>query len=117
MNFPSVQIYQLAASYSFFQKSLRPEETTEKVSKLDDHEPDFSRIRCPLCKWRPAASDLWCCWECWYPERFFDGCGMEWNTFTTRGLCPGCGHQWYWTICLSCNDWSRHEDWYTRDKE
>jgi hypothetical protein len=42
----------------------------------------------------------------------FDGCGARWNTFTTRGKCPGCRHQWQWTSCLRCLGWSLHEDWY-----
>jgi hypothetical protein len=46
-------------------------------------------------------------------EGFFDGgCGECWNTFNTRGRCPGCGHQWRWTACLNCSGWSLHEHWY-----
>jgi hypothetical protein len=52
------------------------------------------------------------CSSCGHPEYFDGGCGTTWNTFTTRGLCPGCGHQWRWTTCLACHGWSRHEDWY-----
>lgn len=61
------------------------------------------RIRCPLCRWHPAPSDRWAC-----------RCGEVWNTFETRGLCPRCAHQWTRTACLSCHQWSRHEDWYER---
>ena len=46
------------------------------------------------------------------PEPPFDGCGTSWNTFLTRGRCPGCRHQWQWTSCLRCHGWSLHEDWY-----
>jgi hypothetical protein len=35
-----------------------------------------------------------------------------WNTFWTRGLCPGCGHQWQETQCLRCRKMSPHESWY-----
>jgi hypothetical protein len=73
-------------------------------------------IRCPLCKWHPSRSSLWMCWDCDYPEYFNNGCGTEWNTFETRGLCPTCLHQWVWTSCLSCWGWSRHEDWYADDE-
>jgi hypothetical protein len=111
------QFYFLAAVFSLFQKSLRPEETTDKAAQLDDEKPDFSRIRCPLCRWRPAASSLWYCDDCGYPEYFFDGCGTAWNTFATRGLCPGCGHQWRWTACLNCAGWSLHEEWYTKERD
>src|SRR5581483_1595670 len=48
---------------------------------------------------------------------FFDGCGTMWNTFLTRRLGHGCGHQWRWTGCLSCAGWSLHEDWYTKETD
>jgi hypothetical protein len=35
-----------------------------------------------------------------------------WNTFWTRGLCPGCGYRWPQTACLRCRQWSPHESWY-----
>ena len=72
----------------------------------------FGRIRCPLCSWQPSASSLWCCDCRWTPEPFFQGCRTTWNTFATRGRCPGCGHQWLWTSCLRCDQFSLHEDWY-----
>lgn len=59
------------------------------------------KIRCPLCKWRPRKEDRWGC-----------RCGTSWNTFDTRGKCPGCGFQWHVTQCLQCHQYSRHEDWY-----
>jgi len=64
---------------------------------------DGGRIRCPKCQWEPAKSDRWCC---------APGCQHVWNTFETRGLCPGCSKQWTETVCLRCNQWSRHDDWY-----
>ena len=98
-----------------FQKGLPPEETTTEIVESDEEEQEFSRIRCPLCQWQPNASSLWWCADCWHPEYFFDGCGTKWNTFATRGLCPGCNHQWKWTACLSCMGWSLHEEWYVRE--
>ena len=62
-----------------------------------------AEIFCPLCSWRPTAEDRWCC---------SPGCGTEWNTFWTRALCPGCGHQWLETQCLRCLKRSPHEAWY-----
>lgn len=62
-----------------------------------------AEIRCPRCAWRPTALDRWQC----YP-----GCDTVWNTFWTRGLCPGCGHQWLETACLKCRVTSPHEQWY-----
>jgi len=82
-------------------------------SKIEDS-VDFSRIRCPLCKWRPTPAHRWFCAQCDYPEFFADGCGACWNTFSTRGRCPGCGHQWRWTACLNCSGWSPHENWYEK---
>lgn len=73
-------------------------------------------ICCPLCQWRPRASDRWYCGDCRHPEGFLEGCGMVWNTFETRGRCPGCCHRWRWTVCLSCHQWSLHEDWYAKEK-
>ena len=60
-------------------------------------------IYCPLCAWRPRATDRWRCRP---------GCGTVWNTFWTRALCPGCGHQWLETACLKCGKMSPHESWY-----
>ena len=75
-------------------------------------EDAFHGVRCPLCTWRPDASSRWCCEPSESPEPFFPGCRTVWNTFSTRGRCPGCDHQWHWTSCLSCSGWSLHEDWY-----
>jgi hypothetical protein len=71
-------------------------------------------IRCPLCGWRPSASSRWSCDSVDGPEPPFDSCGTVWNTFSTRGTCPGCGHQWKWTSCLRCHEWSPHDDWYEK---
>jgi hypothetical protein len=70
------------------------------------------RIRCPVCFWQPPRSSVWCCLPMGSPEFFAGGCGHAWNTFTTRGRCPGCNHQWRHTTCLRCQVTSRHEDWY-----
>lgn len=70
------------------------------------------RIRCPKCKWQPAPSSTWFCLSGPGPEPPFPACGTEWNTFDTAGRCPGCNHQWAWTTCLHCHEWSPHLDWY-----
>jgi hypothetical protein len=77
-----------------------------------DEDEARSRIRCPLCEWTPNASSRWSCVRIDVPEGFHGGCGTIWNTFNTRGRCPGCQHQWRWTLCLNCHRWSLHEDWY-----
>jgi hypothetical protein len=93
---------------------LRDEQATKHTAMVIPVVPDdaFSGIRCPLCSWRPTASSLWSCLAVGTPEPFFEGCGAVWNTFSTRGRCPGCRHQWQWTSCLRCEGWSLHEDWY-----
>ncbi len=58
-------------------------------------------IRCPKCNWTPRPKNLWTC-----------KCGHHWNTFETRGLCPGCQYQWEITACLQCGARSPHQDWY-----
>src|SRR5688572_12131002 len=68
------------------------------------------RIRCPLCFWQPSASSRWRCIQGGSPEPPFNACGTVWNTFDTRGKCPGCNHQWIWTNCLRCRVSSRHEE-------
>ena len=92
-------------------KGPLPGYITDLDRRLDDDEA-FSGIRCPLCEWRPLPSSTWCCDASVAPEPFFEGCGTMWNTFATRGRCPGCAHQWRWTSCLRCHGWSLHDDWY-----
>lgn len=104
-----------AVLISLFQKGA-VENVTDVDQLESEDETSSRRIRCPACRWEPRKTDLWHCGECPYPEGFYGGCGMAWNTFDTAGLCPGCGHQWLWTACLRCAVWSLHEDWYTSDE-
>jgi hypothetical protein len=67
---------------------------------LDDRN---SGIRCPACRWRPTRQDVWAC---------NPGCGHVWNTFDTRGHCPGCQKHWSKTQCTKCGEWSNHDAWY-----
>lgn len=64
---------------------------------------DKADIFCPECGWRPRAEDRWAC---------IPSCGTIWNTFWTRGVCPGCGLKWLKTQCLACKKLSPHEAWY-----
>ena len=103
--------YLLAVTFWLFQERAKPKDSI--LGALEKEQAtDVSRIRCPLCGWKPNASSRWYCGDCDYPEYYYGGCGTAWNTFATRGLCPGCAHQWRWTICLRCCGWSRHEEWY-----
>jgi hypothetical protein len=83
----------------WFQFQIREQGSSSAGSK--HREP---RIRCPLCKWVPRKHDRWSC-----------ACGHVWNTFDTRGVCPGCSHAWRDTQCLGCHRWSKHDDWYVDD--
>jgi hypothetical protein len=60
-------------------------------------------IHCPKCQWRPGPLDRWMCTP---------SCGTVWNTFWTRGVCPGCSVKWPITACLACEQYSPHEAWY-----
>jgi hypothetical protein len=73
------------------------------VPKIDEKEDDkdISGIRCPACQWRPTRHDMWSC-----------DCGEVWNTFATRGECPGCQRRWAKTQCTKCGTWSDHDAWY-----
>jgi hypothetical protein len=79
-----------------------------------EDEEGISGIRCPRCGWRPSPSCVWSCEWVDTPEPYFEACGTVWNTFSTRGRCPGCHHQWQWTSCLRCDEWSLHDDWYEK---
>jgi hypothetical protein len=84
-----------------------------KTETADPTRPTSApRIRCPKCRWQPERASTWVCWSGPGPEPPFASCGTAWHTFDTGGRCPGCGHQWQWTTCLSCGEWSPHLDWY-----
>jgi hypothetical protein len=92
--------------------SRKTDRITFEIPKYGD-DGELIGIRCPLCQWRPSASNLWYCARVdGSVEPFFIGCGTAWNTFLTGALCPGCSHQWHWTTCLRCGEASLHEDWY-----
>jgi hypothetical protein len=94
-----------------FKNDRAPERVTFDIPRVGDAEP-FEGIRCPHCSWRPSPSNTWSCSWLGTPEPYFESCGAVWNTFATRGRCPGCAHQWTWTSCLNCGQWSLHDDWY-----
>ena len=61
----------------------------------------MSGVRCPRCGWIPRERLKWKC-----------TCGYHWNTFDTRGRCPGCAKQWTETQCYGCQAMSPHLEWY-----
>jgi hypothetical protein len=104
----------LAGVFSLFQKAQSDDEAARALEALED-DATFASIRCPECRWRPSDADAWYCGDNAFPERFFGGCGTSWNTFATKGLCPGCSHRWRWTACLRCGIWSLHDEWYAEE--
>lgn len=102
--FCAVSIFLLLQKNPAFEKIIK--------ERLEEYKTDFKRIRCPHCRWQPKASSRWFCSDCDFPEYFYNGCLTAWNTFATKGKCPGCLHQWRWTSCLSCGEWALHDDWY-----
>ncbi|MDQ3373820.1 MAG: hypothetical protein M3521_08035 [Acidobacteriota bacterium] len=103
--------------FSLLQRNFKPEEIVNRISLLDEEATDFSRICCPLCEWQPKSSTRWSCGNCEHPEYFYNACGSVWNTFATGGKCPGCRHQWKWTMCLRCFGWALHADWYQKNNK
>jgi hypothetical protein len=101
----------MVPQYLFLKDDRAAKKLIVTVTKKGADE-EFNRIRCPLCAWQPTPSSRWCCEVGGTPEPFFEGCGMIWNTFSTRGRCPRCSHQWRWTSCLRCHRASLHNDWY-----
>jgi hypothetical protein len=94
---------------------LKDDRATREVvitRERPDEDEKFNAIRCPQCDWRPVASSRWQCTGAGTPEAPFTGCGATWNTFVTGGVCPGCSHQWRWTSCHRCREWSPHDEWY-----
>ncbi len=63
-------------------------------------------LRCPLCGWVPFALTAWKCKEC----RFV------WDSFSTAGLCPRCGHQHEETACVRCRRISPNGQWVNKDQ-
>ena len=104
-------------NYSFLKRTPQADDLIEKAIEKEKADDLFGRIRCPLCRWQPQKTSLWWCADTDYPEYFYQGCFAAFNTFSTGGKCPGCGHQWRWTSCLRCACWSRHEDWYENGDE
>jgi len=116
-SFQEIEPRYLAVVFLLYQERLTVKKPQRAASPRSDKCSDFSRIRCPLCNWQPNPAHRWFCAPCDYPEFYAAGCGASWNTFSTRGRCPGCDHQWRWTACLNCAGWSRHEEWYENESK
>jgi hypothetical protein len=91
--------------FSAFRPSKAPPQRRLSAAELEKvFGPELPGIRCPKCQWKPRAKVLWSC-----------KCAHRWNTFDTRGLCPGCGYQWEVTGCLQCGAMSSHLEWYVEN--
>jgi hypothetical protein len=93
-------------------RAATPSGAADALTRIKEALAEPGRIQCPRCGWHPGPISRWLCADQDHPEYFYDGCGYSWNTFDTFGECPGCAHQWAWTVCLACGEWSRHEEWY-----
>ena len=100
---------------NFFKQTRIADDIITKI--LRDDAERRNAIRFPRCGWHPSASSRWTCNAEQTPEPVFHGCGTVWNTFDTRGRCPGCQHHWQWTSCLSCGEWLPHLEWYEQSGE
>lgn len=58
-------------------------------------------LRCPWCGWTPFALSAWKCKQC----RFV------WDSFSSDGVCPRCGHAHEETACVRCRRIARNERW------
>ena len=89
-------------SFSAFRPSKPPPQRRLSAAEIEKiFGPELPGIRCPKCRWRPRTKYRWSC-----------KCEHQWNTFDTRGLCPGCGYQWESTACPQCGEMSPHSEWY-----
>jgi len=65
-----------------------------------------TNVSCPKCGWEPDEKDIWVC----------DECKTRWNTFQTRGKCPGCGKVFIDTQCSKqkggCGELSLNAEWF-----
>jgi hypothetical protein len=91
--------------FSAFRPAQAPPQRRLSAADLENSfGPELPGIRCPKCQWKPRAKVRWSC-----------KCGHRWNTFDTRGLCPGCAYQWELTGCLQCGATSPHLEWYVEN--
>jgi len=68
-----------------------------KLAKL----PRREGFACPSCRTAPLMGAYWRC----------DECKQAFDTFTTRGVCPHCGHAHARTICIDCQELNPMSEW------
>ena len=63
--------------------------------------PRHQELHCPACGAPPLAGKYWACGKC----------GVKFDTFDERGVCPGCGGQFPITQCPACQTKHPIEAW------
>ncbi|HUY34578.1 MAG TPA: site-2 protease family protein [Pirellulales bacterium] len=58
--------------------------------------PRHYELHCPTCGASPPAGEFWVCGQC----------GAKFDTFSERGVCPGCGGEFPMSQCSACH--ARH---------
>jgi Zn-dependent protease len=65
--------------------------------------PRRERFACPSCRTAPPLGAYWQCGQC----------GLPFDTFESRGVCPRCSSQFATTTCLDCGEQHPLNDWMT----
>jgi len=63
--------------------------------------PRHLELHCPTCGASPPAGAIWACGQC----------GVKFDTFDERGVCPGCAAQFPVTQCPACHARHPMEAW------
>jgi Zn-dependent protease len=64
--------------------------------------PRHQDAACPNCEFQPLVGEFWGCGRC----------GTRFDTFTHRGVCPGCGQRYEQTACPECLKSHPIEEWF-----
>ena len=67
--------------------------------------PRRQGFACPSCRTAPPLGPFWKC----------GACGQSFDTFETRGVCPGCAHEYPVTMCLDCSEQRPMTEWAAAD--
>ncbi len=66
--------------------------------------PRHAEAACPACKAHPLDGNFWQC----------EHCGTRFDTFASRGVCPGCGAEFPQTRCFDCLHASPMAQWFAQ---
>jgi Zn-dependent protease len=76
---------------------LKQAQALLKLSRL----PRRAGFACPSCRTAPLLGEKWKCAHC----------GLPFDTFLTRGVCPHCGAQYATTMCGDCGKSYPMNEW------